>query len=309
MKKIALLFLILISMLCCFLGCNNADAEDFTEEEGTIYTSRDIYIGSYECGYREEYEKIRYGTVIIETEEQLIFAEDCFSLGGSLQNLKENYSLEEYNYVLSYYETSSGIYDLEADRLKITEDRIYFMMSDDSVYADDGPQPQIMGGFFFEAAVPKEYFSGCNFVNAIYPNADDVTLYKEYAVNISYDLADESLYDVYGSNQYIIRSEEEYEAFLSMAEGIEFHERMSLRDYDIEFNEVGLLVVFFTRDEPYIFCRTEDVQINGNTITLQYELEQENPGNKTDVNTCQIQVRVPKELLTEEEYEGWIIPQ
>ena len=77
MKKIALLFLILISMLCCFLGCNNADAEEITEEEGTIYTSRDIYIGSYECGYREEYEKIRYGTVIIETEEQLIFAEDC----------------------------------------------------------------------------------------------------------------------------------------------------------------------------------------------------------------------------------------
>ncbi|MBQ8247513.1 MAG: hypothetical protein IJZ42_10300 [Lachnospiraceae bacterium] len=305
MKKIVFLFLILIGAVFVLLGCDNA----VEEEEGTIYTKNDIYIHSYECGYCEEYEKIRYGTVIIETEEQLVFAEDCFSLEGSLEKLKENYSLEEYNYVLSYDETTSGIYDLEADRLMIKEDRIYFMMSDDSVYPDDGPQPDVMGGFFFEAAVPKEYFEGCNFVNAIYPDAGDITQYEEYGVYVAYDLADEALYNVYGDHQYIIRTEEEYSAFLAMSESVELYEGRCLEGTYINFDEEALLIIFFTRDETNISCNTENVQINGDTITLNYELVRNEKGYPTDTNTCIIKAYIPKELLTEEEYMGWVTPQ
>lgn len=304
MNKIISMFPI-IPVIGMFLlsACGNVD-------EGTVYTKDDIYINSYECGCRDEYERIRYRTVVIETEEQLAFAEKCFSLSEELEELKENYSLEEYNYVLDYDETSNGGYDIKADRLKITSDQIYFVMSEDSVYPGEHDIVTCaMGGFFHTAAVPKEYCEGKTFVNAIYPDASDITQYKEYEMYMVYDLADEALYNVYGSNQYIIRTEEEYNAFLAMAEGVELYEGKSLDSLYTNFDEAALLIIFFTRDETNIFCDPEIVQINENTISLNYELYQDESGYHMDTSTCKIQAYVPQELLTEEEYVGWIVPQ
>lgn len=79
-KKFSLLLLAAILTTGC--GRNLADREpkadrDIVEsdnsvtEKSRIYTTEDIYLKSFECGYIREYQKIRYATVIIETKRSL----------------------------------------------------------------------------------------------------------------------------------------------------------------------------------------------------------------------------------------------
>jgi len=324
MKKNALLFLIMISLFLTFVGCNNADAEEITEEEGTIYTNEEIYIVSFDCACNSIYEPLRNHNCVIETEEQLELATEFFYLDRPINEeyaewypvdvwteflkMKDMYSLENYNYLLAYQQVS-GDYDLKADKVKITENGIAFLMSDDSVYPEDGePQPCIELGFFHMAAVPKEYCAGYEWENIIYPDVNDVRMYQEYKLRVNYDMADESLYEVYGDNKYLIRSEEEYEAFLAMAEDVKLYENNTNYFWDYQ-DDNAVLVTYFTTDQTNEYCRKEDVVIDGNTISMEYEIIKKGTGEKTDTNTCRLYAYVPLELITEEEYEGWIIPQ
>lgn len=331
MKKIALLFLILISMLCCFLGCNNADAEEIkeeateeTEEEGIIYTNEDIYIVTIDGVCNSVYEPLKFHNCVIETEEQLELATELFYLDRPIneeyaefypidvwtefQKMKDLYPLEEYNYLLSYKQVS-GNYDLKADKVKITEEHIKFLMSDDSEYPEEGEsQPCLELGFFHMAAIPKEYCEGYVWEHVMYPDVNDVRIYQEYELCINYDIADESLYEVYGDNRYIIRSKEEYEAFLAMAEDVELYENKTNEFWRYDGN-IAILVIYFTTDQTNEYCSRKDVVIEGNSIFMECEMVTSGSGEKTEVCTGRFYAYVPLELLTEEEYEGWIIPQ
>jgi len=295
------------------------------KEESRIYTDEDIYLESFECGYISEYQKIRYATVVIETKEQLKFAEEYYglkeldSVPGDysvfvspfalvFQEMKEQYSLEEYNYVLSYDEVSSGGYYYHADRLEITDDGIWFLMDDESYSPkDDEAVTCVMGGFGHVAAVPKEYMEGQTFPGAIYPDANDLLQDRDYQLSAVYDIADETLYEVYGDAKYLIRNKEEYEAYLAMAKGVKLNERRTL-EWNVDFEKTALLITFFTKDDPYIFCETKPVEINGNEIRMDYELVLYNSGEKTEPSTGLICAHIPQRFLKEKSYEGWVTP-
>lgn len=294
--------------------------------ESQIYTNEDIYLESFECGYIGEYRPIRYATVIIENEEQLAYAEEQYGLNEEdiypdkwmdyptgfaryFTIMKEQYPLEGYNYVFSYDEVSSGGYYYHADRLEITEDSIYFLMDDES-YSPKGDEAvaAVMGGFGHVAAVPKEYMEGREFPGAIYPDPNDMSQDEDYQLSAAYDLGDESLYQVYGDKKYIIRNEAEYEAYLAMTDDVKLNERRTLQ-VDVDLEKTALLVTFFTRDEPYIFCKTQEVKIEGNQLFMEYELVRENPGEKMESATGVLYAYVPQRFLTEDNYEGWTVPE
>lgn len=295
------------------------------KKESRIYTDEDIYLKSFECGYISEYQKIRYATVIIDTKEQLNYAEEYYGLkeldsapddysvfvspfASIFQEMKAQYPLEEYNYVLSYDEVSSGGYYYHADRLEITEDGIWFLLDDKSYSPkEDEIVTCVMGGFGHVAAVPKEYMAGQTFPGAIYPNANDLLQDRDYNLSVSYDIADETLYEVHGDAKYLIRNKEEFEAYLSMAEGVKLNERRTL-EMQVNFEKTALLITFFTREEPYIFCETKPVEIEGNEIRMEYELVQVNPGEKMEPSTGLLYACIPQRFLTEESYEGWVTP-
>ncbi len=334
-KRFALIMLAAVLATGC--GSNFADGRPETDgdtvetgkvakEESQIYTDEDIYLKSFDCGYISEYQKIRYTTVIIETKEQLDYAEDHYGLkvlesasddytvfespfAATIQEMKEQYPLEEYNYVFRYDEVSSGGYYYHADRLEMTEDSIRFLM-DDKSYSPRGNDAvaAVMGGFGHIAAVPKEYMEGRTFSGVIYPDANDMYQDQDYQLSASYDLADASLYQVYGDGKYLIRNQAEYEAYLAMADGVKLNERRTLEMY-VDFERTALLVTFFTREEPYIFCETKPVEIDGNEIKMDYELVQVNPGEKMEPATGILYAYIPQRFLTEESYRGWITPQ
>lgn len=334
-KKLALILLASVLAAGCGreTGTGLEGINPFTEgissivkTESQIYTNEDIYLESFDCGYISEYQKIRYATVIIETQEQLDYAEAYYGLkvldsapddytvfqspfAATFQEMKEQYPLDEYNYVFAYDEVSSGGYYYHADRLEITEDGIHFLMDDES-YSPKADElvTCVMGGFVHMAAVPKEYMEGREFPYAIYPDANDMSQDRDYQLSAAYDLADESLYQVYGDKKYIIRNQAEYEAYLAMAEDVTLNERRTLEMY-VDFEQTALLVTFFTREEPYIFCETKPIEINGNELRMDYELVQVNPGEKMKPATGLLYAYIPQRFLTEESYEGWITPQ
>ena len=290
-----------------------------------IYTNEDIYLESFECGYISEYRPISYAMVIIENEEQLAYAEEqyglkqmdtfsddmaCYPTGFAqyFEIMKEQYPLEKYNYVFAYYEVSSGGYYYHADRLEITEDSICFLMDEESHSPKDEMVAAVMGGFGHVAAVPKEYMEGREFSGAIYPDPSDISQDKDYQLKAAYDLGDESLYQVYGDQKYLIRNQAEYEAYLAMAAGVKLNERRTLQE-NVDFGKTALLVTFFTRDEPYIFCKTQEVAIEGNQLLMEYELVRENPGEKMEPATGRVYAQVPQRFLTEDSYEGWTVPE
>ena len=158
--------------------------EQYTEE-GKVYTMEDAYIISFESGYLSEGEgPPSWRVVVIENEEQLLFAEENYGLrmpedwpGGfngtlasAFQKVKTQYPVEEYTYVISYDEVASGGYYFHADRVMIADNKIGFLLDDSSYTPDEGEMvPEVMGGFCHIAAIPKEDFENTHFENALYP--------------------------------------------------------------------------------------------------------------------------------------------
>ncbi len=296
------------------------------QPEGDVYTNKDIYLESFECGYISEYQNIRYATVIIENEEQLAYAEEQYGLNEKetyqdnwmhyptgfsryFTIMKEEYPLEKYNYVFSYDEVSSGGYYYHADRLEITENSIYFLMDDESYSPKDFEAVSaVMGGFGHVAAVPKEYMEGREFFNGIYPDISVMYEDNDYRKGVFYDIAGEELYEVYGNAKYLIRTQEEYEAYLAMSEEVMFDESSKMQD-TIDFEKTALLVIFFTRDESRILYKAKDVEIKDKRLIWEYELVQKEPAEKMEPKTGRLYAHVPQRFLTEESYEGWTVPE
>ena len=162
--------------------------EQYTEE-GKVYTMEDAYIISFESGYLSEGEgPPSWSVVVIENEEQLLFAEENYGLrmpedfpGGhngtlayTFQKVKTQYPVEEYTYVITYDEVASGGYYLHADRVLIADNKIGFLLDGSSDTPDEGEMvSEVMGGFCHIAAISKEDFGDAKFENALYPGVND----------------------------------------------------------------------------------------------------------------------------------------
>ncbi len=159
------------------------DNNETTTKQEAIYTDKDIYIKSFECGYLSQEERLPWGIILIETEEQISYAEQHYGLrrpkeesvyfnifiSDMFQEMKQEYPIDTYSYVLCYAQVSSGGYYLHADKLQIKDDTISFVMDDESYTPDEGDiVSEVMGGFFHMAAVPKEYLGNQTY-SVIYP--------------------------------------------------------------------------------------------------------------------------------------------
>lgn len=283
-------------------------------ESKVIYTEGDIYINSFNCGYISQKEKPGPQVYIIENEEQLAYAKERYGLGiptnysydqleyfrtdiiDVFEEMEEDYPIEQYSYVFSYEEVNSTGYYLHADRLILEDDTIYFGMDNESHVNQDEVAGDMMDGFFHMAAIPKEYLEGYEFLEAVYPDADDFQQDINFRISVGYDLADKRLYDRTGKDVYLFQTRDEFDAFLSEVSDIPLYERRTL-DGDYNFNEIAVAYIFFTREEPYTFVKFNDISIQDGKVFIDYELQKENPGEKTDSQTGMIIMTFSKKFL------------
>lgn len=191
MKKKLVVGILGMLMMALFSSCKS-EAEIYQEDDvkkeadpeaETIYTDEDIYIYSFDCGYLSEHQNLRDGLLLIETSEQLSYAQENYGLGTEedetefssfiaekFEQMVQDYPVEEYTYLVAYDEVSSGGYYLHADKIAIRADMIMFQMDDES-YSPGlyDTTTDVMGGFFHMAAIPKEYLGDATFRNVVYP--------------------------------------------------------------------------------------------------------------------------------------------
>ncbi|MBQ4537444.1 MAG: hypothetical protein II994_07480 [Lachnospiraceae bacterium] len=154
---------ICIALICVIfmVACGQNENDDVK-----IYSSEDIYLKSWECGYLGKYDIPNTFPIIIETEEQLAYAEQYYSLHEISEVFDEmimKYPIEQYTYMILYNQVSTTGYYYHADRIEISEDFINFGMDKESHSSKDADGPQVMGGFIHVAAIPKEYMKECDY--------------------------------------------------------------------------------------------------------------------------------------------------
>ncbi len=219
MKK-SLFIIMIIALAALGSGCGNTDAvsqdisryeedhmndkddnsgemgsKDGKEDAPELVLTDEIYLFSYECGYFSWDQKPGWLPLLIENNEQLEFAKECYGLDYPddyneedywyydssfieyFREMESNYPLEEYSYLIQYNEVNSGGYYLHADRVIIDGNTICFGMDDKSHSPEDTGEEvfaDVMGGFMHMAAIPKEYTEGTVFDNVVYPDKDDL---------------------------------------------------------------------------------------------------------------------------------------
>ena len=88
----------------------------------------------------------------------------------AFQKLKNDYSIEEYNYLFLYEEHSCLGYSSHADGVIITDDKIDFHYDVVKSPKEGEAVCDAMDGEFKLAAIPKKYFEGREFINVIRPS-------------------------------------------------------------------------------------------------------------------------------------------
>ena len=169
MPKKKILFSVFLFLLL-LTACNNAKDEEL---DGTVYTSKDVYIDSFECGYLPDFPR---HLIMIETEEQLAYALEHYNIHNKLQELSGKYDIGEYTYIIRYNEVGSSGYYLHADRILINDYSPRFIMDAKSHDPQGSLVELVMGGFMHIAAVPKAYLEDYTFTNPyiIYPGEDQI---------------------------------------------------------------------------------------------------------------------------------------
>lgn len=317
-KKLFALF----SACLILCGCNNrtdnntpvvTESTDAVSSGERVYTSDVIYVTSYNCGYVPPEYCPPDMYVFIETEEQLAFAEERFNLkapddlseeekyeqypfSDSIQRMKENFPISEYNYFFTYDEVSSSGYRLHTDRVVISGDEIRFEMDDGSFTPEEGSvQSAVMGGFFHIAAVPKRHCENITFSNVLYPDRNDMTQDKNYSYNIKYGLGDTELAELYGNEVYLFNSEKEFSAFLDKAEEIKNFDRITL-EQSYDFEKVSLAVRFFTRN-PREYIRKNIAGIENGEVFIDFDFMEIDEYDKEKTESGAILVTIPKSFL------------
>ena len=180
----------------------NIDMSRFSEN-ANLLTADDIYLLSYECGYVSD---AGQGMFVIEDQEQLDYALERYGLALPPEGLSDDelwyyntaisepfaemvneYPISDYSYVVEYDEVSCGGYSLHAGALLVDEEYMFFVMTADSKTPDpDMPQPDVMGGFCYMAAVPKGTFLNDHYKNCIYPDRNDMYQDRDFLYTVSY---------------------------------------------------------------------------------------------------------------------------
>lgn len=177
------------------------------------------------------------------------------------------YPLSEYSYLLKYEDaiTCYGT-KYEAESVVIDDNKIFFGWTSDSVLEDDIGDDIRVGYFDDEsfshfAAIPKSVIAGRKFENVIYPGENDLSqrtcgnvkfCYLRGVANVQlarrYEEYDQYLDPLMLHRVYILQTQEEYDDFLKLSEGIEFNANRGMPK-DIHFDENTLYVRFFQTTE------------------------------------------------------------
>lgn len=298
------------------VGKNSASSEKLGSDEKAdikIYTSEDIYLYSYNSGYIENDD--RFSNVVIENEEQLVYATERSNILPS-EEMLENYPLTEYTYVIEYDEFTSGGYHRKAESLCIGDDGMWFKMTDNSHNPEPGEYVScVMDGFLHMAAVPKSYIGDRKYSDWLYPDRNDMYQNEDYfAVYYLGVSSRRVLSDVYGDTCYLIRDEEEFTRFLAMPETVGEAGFDSLLFENLylykepDFSEMALLVRVFPgygSGDRYV---DEAIRIEGNQIIMDTQIIDDITKRENIDKVCVFYAHIPKEYLIEESYEGWITP-
>jgi len=140
--------------------------EIYADDEIIILTDEDIYILSSKCGYIDNMKMPEDEVIWISTEDDLMMAEndyelaapgeEYFQLAELFQNMKAEYSFEDYIYFIEYSSAGSGSYDYNVDKLVFDGEIVYFDFTDEAKNAVYGDSVTCdMSGWCYMAAVPR----------------------------------------------------------------------------------------------------------------------------------------------------------
>lgn len=190
MKK--LLYTLLVATAVLFTGCSqnevargeiNTPVDENAEMPEGMEDIRELeaYVESFECGYVSEAGKINYSPMFITNSEELERAQEEYflqiieddwtnnSIAEAFAKLTKEYSIDEYNYLIEYQETTSGGYYFHADKVGVLGDNIGFLLGESQSPSPMEATTEVMGGFCHMAAIPKAQTEGTTFTNVIYP--------------------------------------------------------------------------------------------------------------------------------------------
>lgn len=155
-------------------------------ENAKLLTADDIYLLSLVSGYISgDYPDL----LIIEDREQLDCALEQYGLALPPEGLSKDelwyyntavsepfnrmadeYPITDYSYVIEYEVVPCGGYDLKVGALLVDEDKLHFVRTADSKTPEPGTaQPDVMGGFCYMAAVPKDTLMNNQYKGWTYP--------------------------------------------------------------------------------------------------------------------------------------------
>ena len=154
MKKIYLLLACLV--LTFFMGCGEQ------VEEGTLYTSENIFIDCIKIGYPEAFtSKI----IVIENEEQLNSALEKYVKLREMPRFEEimtNYPIENNIYVVQFVETGYESQTISCDGILVDKENgtIRFKLNSSKKKTDTF---EAVAGYITYAVFPEEELEGCDF--------------------------------------------------------------------------------------------------------------------------------------------------
>lgn len=290
-------------------------------ENAKLLTADDIYLLSYNCGYiagthpelliiedqeQLDYALERYGLALPPdglTMEELWFYDT--SIAEPFNKMMAEYPIRDYSYVIEYDKVGSGGYDLKVGALLVDEEQLFFVHTSDSRTPEPGSLlTDVLGGFCYMAAIPKDTLMNRNYRYWTYPSRDDVYQDADFSFNVRFNLADTTeLYQVYGDMGYIVRSNEELQALVNMAQNVTNQSNQPVFSFkmNVDFEKNAILFKFFTCDGDFKSYLKNGVLIENDTIQMQYDIT---AGNHTGFAYAIIPVR----FLPNDGISGWKTP-
>ena len=220
-----------------------------------ILTADDIYLQGFDCGYISSIDKSY--KLIVNTPEQLDSAFEIYGLDKKCDNsistpfneMVEKYPVADYTYVVEYEITSSGIYNMRLGALVLDEKYMNFVTTTDSTTPNrDEPQPDVMGGYCFMAAVPKGTLMNDCYESWTYPDRNDMYQDKDFCYSvIGCIYKNTELFDIYCDTQYIIRNDDELKEFVDMSKDLKNDSGNSAFTFNrtVDFDNAVLFCEFF----------------------------------------------------------------
>ncbi len=331
---------LLMVLLCLMAGCQKemelddrselgkpgreSDTHENLSLEGkTILKAPDIFIMNGKAGYVSEWRSIRDVVVMIENREQWDKLWDSGEvwnsngvpeyrvpfLGNSLAALcdPQEYPLEKYTYFFSYDEVSSGGYSHNADKVILDDNFIYFGLDESSHGPESDYVTDVMDGFCYFAAIPKELLAEKELRNVITPGGEAYLDGKLSSGEVSAwyyadNVADEKLSEKYGEQLYVIHSREEYEAFLAKAGDAKI-KRNDMFSLKIDFDKTVLACTFLKISEKKASLFFEDYGykvLKDGRIRIYYSCSEESMG---DAHCTSMLCRFLPKMMYEQELE------